>query len=86
MLLLATLLATSNDYSLRRLGTPQWKSLQRWNYAVFALAAAHAIGYLVIEKQKLPFDTVIAVSIAITLAMQAAGILKRLRIQQQQRS
>ncbi len=86
VLLLATLLATSNDYSLRRLGTPQWKSLQRWNYAVFALAAAHAIGYLVIEKQKLPFDTVIAVSIAITLAMQAAGILKRLRIQQQQRS
>lgn len=81
VLLLATLLAASNDYSLRRLGTPGWKSLQRWNYAASALAAAHAIGYVVIEKQKLPFDTVIAVSIAITLAMQAAGILRRLRTQ-----
>ncbi len=83
VVLLATLLAMSNNYSLRRLGTPRWKSLQRWNYAVFALAAAHAVGYLVIEKQKLPFDTVIAASIAITLVMQASGILKRLRIQQE---
>lgn len=77
VLLLAALLATSNDWSLRRLGTPRWKNLQRWNYAVFALAAAHAIGYLVIEQQKLPFDTVIAVCIAITLAMQAIGFSKR---------
>jgi sulfoxide reductase heme-binding subunit YedZ len=79
VLLLAALLATSNDYSLRRLGTPQWKRLQRWNYAVFALAAAHAIGYLVIEKQNLPFDTTIAIAIAITLVMQAAGFAKRAR-------
>lgn len=82
VLLLAGLLATSNDYSLRRFGTPQWKSLQRWNYAVFALAAAHAIGYLVIEKQKLPFDMTIGVVIAITLAMQSAGFAKRRRGQQ----
>jgi sulfoxide reductase heme-binding subunit YedZ len=78
VLLLAALLATSNDYSLRRFGTPGWKSLQRWNYAVFTLAAAHAIGYLVIEKQKLPFDTTIVVAIAITIVLQAAGIAKRL--------
>ncbi|UWZ86718.1 ferric reductase-like transmembrane domain-containing protein [Occallatibacter riparius] len=77
VLLLAALLAMSNDWSLRRLGTRQWKSLQRWNYAVFALAAAHAIGYLVIEQQKLPFDTVIAICIAITLVMQALGFSKR---------
>ena len=77
VLLLAALLATSNDWSLRRLGTPRWKSLQRWNYAVFALAAAHAIGYLVIEQQKLPFDTVIGICIAITLVMQALGFSKR---------
>jgi len=35
--LLIALLATSNDISLRRLGAGSWKSLQRWNYAVFAL-------------------------------------------------
>lgn len=81
VLLLAALLATSNDYSLRRLGTPQWKSLQRWNYAVFALAAAHAIGYLVIEKQKLPWDTVIGFALAATLGLQIAGFAKRLNRQ-----
>lgn len=44
-LLLLMLLATSNDASLRWLGTPGWKSLQRWNYACFVLAAAHTFGY-----------------------------------------
>lgn len=44
-LILLALLATSNDASLRWLGTPGWKSLQRWNYACFALAAAHTFGY-----------------------------------------
>lgn len=79
VLLLAALLATSNDFSLRRLGTPGWKGLQRWNYAVFALAAAHAIGYLLIEKQKLPWDTVIGLCIIITLAMQLWGYALRSR-------
>jgi sulfoxide reductase heme-binding subunit YedZ len=79
VLLLALLLATSNDWSLRRLGTPGWKTLQRWNYAVFALAAAHAIGYLVIEKQKLNFDLVIAACILITIALQACGFVMRMR-------
>lgn len=78
--LMMMMLATSNDWSLRRLGTPGWKRLQRWNYAVFALAAAHAIGYLEIEKQKLPFDATIAVCIAITLAMQALGFAARVRL------
>jgi methionine sulfoxide reductase heme-binding subunit len=79
VLLLAALLATSNDFSLRRLGTPGWKSLQRWNYAVFALGAAHALGYLVIEKQKLPWDTIIGICIVITLAMQLSGYASRSR-------
>ena len=77
VLLVAALLATSNDLSLRWLGTPQWKSLQRWNYGVFALAAAHAIGYLVIEQQKLPFDITIAGAIAITILLQSIGFAKR---------
>jgi methionine sulfoxide reductase heme-binding subunit len=44
-LILLALLATSNDVSLRNLGTSGWKSLQRWNYACFVLAAAHTFGY-----------------------------------------
>jgi sulfoxide reductase heme-binding subunit YedZ len=44
-LVLLALLATSSDASLRWLGTPGWKSLQRWNYGCFALAALHTFGY-----------------------------------------
>ena len=44
-LILLGLLATSNDISLRWLGTPGWKSLQRWNYGCFVLTAAHTFAY-----------------------------------------
>ncbi len=76
-LLLLALLATSNDYSLRAMGTPQWKSLQRWNYAVFGLTSVHAIAYQLTEKQKLPFVLVLAISIALTAALQIAGFRQR---------
>jgi sulfoxide reductase heme-binding subunit YedZ len=76
-LIVLVLLATSNDYSLRRLGTPQWKRLQRWNYALFLLIAAHAIGYLAIENQKLPFVLTIALGLVATLVLQTAGYYRR---------
>ncbi len=79
LLLLAALFSTSNDWSLRKLGTPKWKSLQRWNYMVFAAAGAHAIGYLVIEKQKLNFDMTIAAFLAVALAFQGVGFALRRR-------
>ena len=77
-LLLIALLATSNDYALRALGTPQWKQLQRWNYAVFALSAVHAVGYLTIEKQKASFVATVIVCLAIALLFQAAGLMRRM--------
>jgi len=72
-LIIIALVATSNDYSLRALGAAQWKQLQRWNYAVFALAAVHAVAYLVIEKQKSSFVAVIVSSLMIAIVFQAAG-------------
>jgi sulfoxide reductase heme-binding subunit YedZ len=72
-LIVTALLATSNDYSLRALGTPRWKGLQRWNYALFALTALHAVGYLIIEKQKFPFVALIVMSLTIAIAFQTAG-------------
>ncbi|MDE3188042.1 MAG: ferric reductase-like transmembrane domain-containing protein [Acidobacteriota bacterium] len=78
-LLLIALLATSNDYSLRALGTPRWKQLQRWNYAVFALTAVHAAGYLAIEKQKASFVAIVALCLAIALLFQAAGWVRRMK-------
>lgn len=79
-LLLIALLATSNDYFLRRLGTPQWKRLQRWNYAAFALAALHAVAFQLNEKQKLPFVLTVAATIAIALLFQLAGYIARKRL------
>lgn len=76
-LVVLALLATSNDYSLRALGTPRWKQLQRWNYAGFLLIAAHAIAYQISEKQHLPFVVAVAFGIGITAVMQAEGYRKR---------
>jgi len=74
-LLLIVLFATSNDWSLRKLHTRQWKQLQRWNYAVFALAAVHAFAYQGVEKQHLPFVVTVAVCAAIALVFQLTGVV-----------
>lgn len=79
VLLLACLLATSNDRSLRQFGKAGWKGIQRWNYAVIVLVAAHAVGYLVIEKQKLPFDSAIAACIGLVMVAQLWGYTLRKR-------
>jgi sulfoxide reductase heme-binding subunit YedZ len=76
-LVLIALLATSNDYFLRALGTPKWKQLQRWNYAAFGAAAVHAIAFQAVEKQHVPFVSFVIVCIALTISIQTAGILKR---------
>jgi sulfoxide reductase heme-binding subunit YedZ len=74
-----TLFATSNDLSLRALGTPRWKAIQRWNYAVFGLAAMHSFGYQAIEKQKVLWVSTIVSCVVITIAVQLTGFLKRRR-------
>lgn len=77
-ILVLLLLATSNDYSLRRLGTQPWKKLQRWNYAAFALLALHAIAYEKgIENQKLPWVVITIAGLALTLVLQFAGLALR---------
>jgi sulfoxide reductase heme-binding subunit YedZ len=77
-LALLALLATSNDASLRWLGTPGWKSLQRWNYAVFGLLVIHTLAYQVgIEK---PIGALVSLAVTatvVTLMFQGIGYLKR---------
>ena len=77
VLVLIALLATSNDYSLRALGTPGWKKLQRWNYAVFVLAAVHAFAYQGVEKQQASFVATVVACVVITAALQSIGIARR---------
>jgi sulfoxide reductase heme-binding subunit YedZ len=76
-LIVVALLATSNDFSLRALGTRQWKQFQRWNYGAAALVALHAFAYQGIETQRLHFVAVVIACVAMTLAMQCAGFLMR---------
>jgi sulfoxide reductase heme-binding subunit YedZ len=76
-LLLIALLATSSDYALRSFGTPRWKQLQRWNYAVFALAAVHAVTYQANEKLHLRFILVVRLCIGVAVFIQLAGFFYR---------
>jgi sulfoxide reductase heme-binding subunit YedZ len=77
VLLLAMLFATSNDLSLRRLGSRKWKQLQRWNYGVFALAAVHSFAFQGVETQKQPWVVTVAVCVAVALILQVAGVVRR---------
>jgi methionine sulfoxide reductase heme-binding subunit len=73
----ALLLALSNDRSLRSLGTGRWKALQRWNYALFALVAAHGVAFQVVEKRKLPFVVLFGMMLLAVVLTQLAGIRRR---------
>ena len=76
-LVLIALLATSNDSSLRRFTGSGWKSLQRWNYACFALAACHTFGYLLgIESLKQSFIIVASLCVGGVAMLQFAGFLR----------
>jgi methionine sulfoxide reductase heme-binding subunit len=72
-LLLVMLLALSNDLSLRSLGTPRWKSLQRWNYVAMALTVIHGALFELVEKRALAFVAVFGLQVLIALALQLAG-------------
>ena len=77
-LLVIALLATSNDYSLRKLRPRGWKTLQRWNYAVFVLTGVHALLYqLAVEKQKAGFVAVVLVCTITPIALQTFVFARR---------
>lgn len=77
-LLLLALLATSNDISLRKLGTPGWKQLQRWNYVCFGLTALHTFGYLLgIKALKPSLIATAALFVAVAALLQYLGWRKR---------
>jgi len=75
-LLLIALLASSNDLSLRRLGTHNWKQLQRWNYAVFALVAVHSFAFQGVETQKVQWVITVALCVVAAIGMQPAGFAR----------
>jgi sulfoxide reductase heme-binding subunit YedZ len=77
-LILLVLLATSNDAALRKLGTPGWKRLQRWNYYCFGLTALHTFAYQEgMESQRWPFLGIAILAVALAAALQLAGWRRR---------
>ena len=77
-IILALLLAISNDRSLRGLGTGRWKSVQRLNYLAAALIALHGAAYVLMDKRAIGFVALFLVLLAIATALQLAG-MRRLR-------
>ena len=76
-LVIAILLATSNDFSLTVLKSRRWKAIQRWNYFFAALVALHAFLYIAVEKRIVPFVFIFGAFAIWTLTIQACGFQKR---------
>jgi sulfoxide reductase heme-binding subunit YedZ len=76
--ILALLLAISNDLALRTLGTARWKRMQRLNYLLFALVVVHGALYLAVDRASLirivPF--VVITSFAATIQIQ--GLISKM--------
>ncbi|HYS46170.1 MAG TPA: hypothetical protein VEM35_07010 [Rhizomicrobium sp.] len=81
-LMLLALLVTSNDATLRKLGLPGWKSLQRWNYACFGLTAFHTFGYLMgIESLKWASIATACLCVVLSALLQYLGWRRRTLLQ-----
>lgn len=72
-LVLALLLCLSSNAALTKLGSHRWKSLQRWNYAGFALLIVHGAVYQLVEKRTVGYVLVFATAVLLVVALQTAG-------------
>jgi sulfoxide reductase heme-binding subunit YedZ len=68
------LLAISTDRSLRELKAKRWKSLQRLNYALFALVVLHAFFYGALLRVTSPFTSLLIFTVVAVAVGQALGI------------
>lgn len=78
-LLLLLLLVLSNDRSLRALGTPRWKRLQRWSYVAFGLMAVHGGLYQLLESRSLSWVGVFGAGVAGVAVVQLIGFAAKKR-------
>lgn len=76
---LLILLATSNDFSIRKLGRKSWKRVQYGNYLFALLVILHGIFYQVIENRSLLFVFAFGTIILTILILQITGFKKRNR-------
>ncbi len=81
-LLLILLAAISNDRSLRRLGTTQWRRIQRWSYLILALTIVHGALYQVLEKRCALLVVVFLLVAGSAVALQLAARRRRRSVTQ----
>lgn len=77
--ILALLLALSNDRALRALRPRRWKALQRWAYPLFALVVAHGVLFQMLERRAPLFVIGFWALVAVVVLAQAAGARRRSR-------
>ncbi|MEP6658028.1 MAG: hypothetical protein ABJC33_12380 [Betaproteobacteria bacterium] len=77
VLIMALLLATSNDLSVRGLGATRWKSIHRWAYALAALVVGHGAVYQLIEHRVPGFVALFVAIVAVTAVLQWRGFVTR---------
>ena len=77
--ILVVMLATSNDFSLRRLGRSRWKAVQRLNYLFVMLVAAHSFIYQIVEKRLIPYGIIFGGIALWVVAIQFAGFKRKRR-------
>jgi sulfoxide reductase heme-binding subunit YedZ len=68
------LLAISNDFALSKLKARTWKTLQRLNYALFALVAVHAFFYGALLRTESPYTVLLGIGVVAVLLGQSIGI------------
>lgn len=74
LVIVVGLLALSTDGSLRELKARRWKSLQRLNYALFALVVLHAFFYGALLRMTSPFTLLLFFIVIAVFVGQAVGI------------
>jgi sulfoxide reductase heme-binding subunit YedZ len=73
LVIVAGLLALSNDAALRKLKAKRWKRLQRLNYALFALVIAHAFFYGALLRTDSPYTALLLLGVIAAFVGQAVG-------------
>jgi methionine sulfoxide reductase heme-binding subunit len=68
------LAAISSDAALRTLKAKRWKRLQRWNYALAALAAVHAVLYGALWRLTSPYTVTLLASVVAIAVAQGIGV------------
>ena len=67
---------------MRRLGGTRWKNWQRWNYALCALTALHALLYVIIEMRPMALWITSIAVILLTAGLQLYGYFRFRRIRE----